>query len=328
MQATPVDALNLLFESVQIDSTSLTLCDLRHPWGIAFPGVGPAILHAVTAGTARFEYQDGTVFELQPGEVLLTNRYTRCDIMSRRGAPLTDFQKLWAERGLARWAPERRDFSAPNLLRFGGRGPRTLLMGVIFEIREPWRSSLLMKLPPYIHLKREQSGLAPWLEAAISAFVAESTRQPHGYGAIARRLGEIVLFSSLRSYLASPKRDTELHWFAALTDKRIARVLDAIKTTPQHPWTLNELAHEAGMSRSAFAERFHEVVGLAPVKYLRDVRMNYVAQRLASGTLTVKDAARRTGYSSASAFSTAFKRMFGAAPQLYGRSQALEALEP
>ncbi len=320
MSATSVDVLSQLFESIQIDSTSLGLCNLRHPWGIAFPGGSPAILHAVTSGVAHFEFHDGSAFVLEPGDVLLTNRLIGGAMMSRPGVPLVELQRIWAERGFVHWAPGRSPPS-PNLLKLGGRGPRTILMGVMFDVREPWRSSLLMKLPPFIHLKRNESGLAPWLEPALSALVEENARDPQGYGAIARRLAEVVLFSSLRSYLAGHKMEADLRWFSALTDRRITHALDAIRKSPERAWTLGALAREAGMSRSTFAARFHEVIGVSPVKHLRDVRMKHAAEGLATGDLTVKEAARRTGYTSSSAFSVAFKRRFGEPPQNYGRAR-------
>jgi AraC-like DNA-binding protein len=317
MKTQPSDRLSELFESVEVDTTVLTLWKLHHPWGVAFPGAHAAILHAVTAGSARFEYADGTVFRLEAGDVLLTNHCIRGAMVSRAGVPLTRFEDLWAERGFALWEPGR-SVQSLNLLEFGGQGPQTIMMAVMFDVGEPWRTNLLMKLPPYIHLRRSESVLAPWLEAAVSGLAEENARQPLGYGPIAHRIAEIVLFSCIRSYFADPERE-ELRWFSALTDRRLAKVLTAVRTQPDHEWTLSELSREAGMSRSTFAARFHEVLAVSPMKFLRDLRMTRAAEALAAGRLTVKEAARRTGYTSASAFSVAFKRKFGAPPHGYSR---------
>lgn len=323
MKTPPSDRLSELFESVEVNSTVLTLWKLRHPWGVAFPGAHAAILHAVTTGTARFEYADGTEFQLEPGDVLLTNRFIRGAMMSHAGAPLAVLEELWAERGFARWAsgrltPSPSPSPSPNLLELGGDGLRTTMMAVMFDVGEPWRTNLLMKLPPYIHLRRDECVLAPWLEAAVSGLAEENVRQPLGYGPIARRIAEIVLFSCIRSYFANSERD-EPRWFSALTDGRLARVLMAVRTRPDHGWTLTDLSREAGMSRSTFASTFHEALAVSPMRYLRDLRMKQAAEGLAAGRLTVKEAARRTGYTSASAFSVAFKRRFGAPPHAYGR---------
>lgn len=317
MKTQPADKLSELFESVEVDTTVLTVWKLRHPWGVAFPGPNAAILHAVTAGVAHFEYADGARFRLDPGDILLTNRSSPGAMMSRAGVALVPFEELWAQRGFELWTPGR-SVQALNVVQFGGHGAQTTMMAVMFDVGEPWRTNLLMKLPNYIHLKRSESVLAPWLEAAVSGLAEENARQPLGYGPIAHRVAEIVLFSCIRSYFVDPQRDG-LRWFSALTDQRLAKALTAVRTRPDHAWTLAELSREAGMSRSTFAARFHEVLAVSPMKYLRDVRMTRVAEALAAGKLTVKEAARRTGYTSASAFSVAFKRKFGAPPHAYGR---------
>lgn len=315
-QLPSTDTLSPLFESIEVSSTVLAMWNLRAPWGIAFPGADAAMLHAVTAGSARVEFSDGSVFELQSGDVLLTNRFIRGAMMSQPGVALTRFEEIWARRGLDLWSPGH--FTPPpNILNLGGRGPLTVMLGVMFEVGEPWRTSLLLRLPPYIHLRHNESVLAPWLQAAVSAIAEENARQPLGYGPIARRIAEIVLFSCIRSYFARPNLD-ELPWISGLTDRRLARVLTAIRAQPHHAWTLAELAREAGLARSTFASRFQEVVAVSPMRYVRDLRMRQVADALAAGRMTVKEAARRAGYTSASAFSVAFKRKFGAPPGAYG----------
>jgi AraC-like DNA-binding protein len=317
MSTSIADTLSTLFESIEINSTALGLWELRHPWGIAFPGANGAILHAITMGMARIEFDTGAAFQLEPGDVLLTTRFGPGRVMSREGVSFTPLEELWAERGLKRWAPGRSPPS-PSLLQFGGEGARTILMGVLFDVREPWRTHLLLHLPPYLHFKRAESVLAPWLEAALYGIVEENARQPLGYAPMARRITEMVLFSCIRSYLASPEQ-RDVQWLTALTDPRLAKVMTSMRTSPARHWTLSTLAREAGMSRSTFAARFHEVLAMSPMKYLRDLRMRDAAEGLAVGRLTVKDAARQTGYASSGAFRAAFKRQFGVLPHEYGR---------
>ena len=315
MQTHSVDALGQLFESIEVSSTALNICNLRHPWGIAFPGANATYLHAVTHGEMRVEYADGSVFELRAGDVLLSSRLMPGAMMSRPGVTLIGLEQLWSERGFTRWA-EQRSTPSPNVLTFGGRGSRTLMIGVMFGVGEPWRTNLLSKLPPHIHLKRSENVLAPWLATALKAISQENLRQPLGYGPIAQRIGEIVLFSCIRSYLLRAS-DDERNWFSALTDRRLAKVITVMRTDPNRGWTLRSLAREAGMSRSTFASRFHDVVAMSPMKYLRNLQMTQAASDLAAGQISVKEAARRTGYASPSAFSIAFKRRFGASPQRY-----------
>jgi len=309
------DALAPLFESIEIDSTTLALWRLGHPWGIAFPGTNGASLHAVTAGSAYFELGDGTTFVLQPGDVLLMTRFLPGTMRSRPGVPLVPLERIWAEHHFNRWQPGLTS-PAPNVLEYGGRGTRTLIMGVLFDVAEPWRTNLLARLPSHLHFKRGQSVLARWLASALSAIVEENVRLPLGYGPIARRIAEIVLFSCIRSYLAGTRRE-DLHWLSALTNRHISRALSVMRTAPDRHWTVGGLAREAGMSRSTFAARFREVIGISPMKYLRDLRMKQAANALALGQVTVKQAARAAGYAYAGAFRMAFKRRYGVLPRCH-----------
>lgn len=88
----------------------------------------------------------------------------------------------------------------------------------------------------------------------------------------------------------------------------------------KRPWTLAALAREVGMSRSAFASRFAQIVGVPPIEYLANWRMTLAKSELASSDLPMTDIAEMAGYQSVSAFSTAFKRETGYSPRLYARS--------
>jgi AraC-like DNA-binding protein len=74
------------------------------------------------------------------------------------------------------------------------------------------------------------------------------------------------------------------------------------------------------MSRSAFASRFVQLVGVPPIEYLANWRMALAKSALASSEVPMTDIAEIAGYRSVSAFSTAFKRETGLSPTLYVRS--------
>ncbi|TQM37257.1 AraC-like DNA-binding protein [Pseudonocardia cypriaca] len=103
-------------------------------------------------------------------------------------------------------------------------------------------------------------------------------------------------------------------WFAALADPVVGPALEAVHAAPARHWTVEELAARSGSSRAAFAKRFRELVGSAPLAYLRSWRMTLAAEYLADPDVTVGAVARRVGYSDAFTFSAAFKRERGVAP--------------
>ena len=109
--------------------------------------------------------------------------------------------------------------------------------------------------------------------------------------------------------------------FAAMQDKRLAVVLEAIHSEPWHQWTIAELCARAGMSRSALAEKFGGYIGTSPIEYLTSWRMQIAARSLRETRMTIERVAERCGYKSASAFSKAFKRALGVSPAAYRRGE-------
>ena len=87
---------------------------------------------------------------------------------------------------------------------------------------------------------------------------------------------------------------------------------------PAHAWTIEELAHDVGASRSVLAERFAELVGLPPMHYLASWRMQ-IASGLLSNGVHIAAVAAETGYGSEAAFSRAFKKLVGVPPSAWRR---------
>ena len=114
----------------------------------------------------------------------------------------------------------------------------------------------------------------------------------------------------------------EAGWLAALADKRLRAAIAAMHGTPGQRWTLQTLAREAGMSRTAFAVTFKERVGLSPMDYLTRWRMMQAADRLISTRQSLAEIGLALGYESEKSFSTAFKRVMNCSPRQYGRRQA------
>jgi transcriptional regulator GlxA family with amidase domain len=111
-------------------------------------------------------------------------------------------------------------------------------------------------------------------------------------------------------------------WAGALTDPSIAPVLAAMHADPAEGWTVESLAARAGLSRAAFAKRFHTLVGVPPLAYLTHWRMTTAARLLRESDSSLAAVAARTGYGSEFAFAKAFKRAYGQAPGGYRRSHA------
>jgi AraC-like DNA-binding protein len=177
---------------------------------------------------------------------------------------------------------------------------------------------LMEMLPPIVHIRKESDQQA--LRWAVERMRQEIREQQAGSHLIAQHLAHMMLIQALRMYL-DQARDGGSGWLAALADKQLGVAISAIHAEPSRRWTLQELAERACMSRSAFAQKFKDAVGIAPMEYLARWRMLLAADRLENSTEPVSAIALSLGYESESAFSTAFKRTMGDSPRRYGRER-------
>jgi AraC-like DNA-binding protein len=138
------------------------------------------------------------------------------------------------------------------------------------------------------------------------------------------RLSELMFVDVVRRYLEALPPDRH-GWLAGLREPFIGRALTALHRDPARAWTLEALAHEVGLSRSALAERFTDFVGQPPAQYLTNWRMQLAASYLLDGTDNVAAVAERVGYESEAAFSRAFKKVVGVAPSQWRRRRRLTA---
>jgi AraC family transcriptional regulator, alkane utilization regulator len=138
------------------------------------------------------------------------------------------------------------------------------------------------------------------------------------------RLSELLFIDFVRHYFESlPEGRTG--WLAGLRDQFVGRALASLHADPARAWTIESLARDVGLSRSALAERFTSFVGQPPMQYLANWRMQCAAGLLMIGTENVATVAERVGYESEAAFNRAFKKIVGVPPGEWRRGKALRA---
>jgi AraC-like DNA-binding protein len=111
-------------------------------------------------------------------------------------------------------------------------------------------------------------------------------------------------------------------WLAGLRDPAVARALALLHGDSARAWSVDELGRAAGLSRSALADRFTRLIGMAPMQYLAQWRMQLAAQKLKDTSASLAQVAKLVGYESEAAFSRAFKKAFGSAPATWRRATA------
>jgi AraC-like DNA-binding protein len=198
-------------------------------------------------------------------------------------------------------------------------GPATMrMLGGYFRFDRANAPLLVKLLPPVVHIRREEPG-ATRLRRTVELIGEEADADRPGRVLILERLVEVLLVEALRFRSASAARE-EQGLLAGLSDPALARTLREIHVDVARRWTVEQLARAAGMSRAVFAERFARKVGMPPMQYLLEWRVALAKAMLRGERPSLAEVAEKTGYQSASAFSTAFARLTGRSPSEFARS--------
>lgn len=196
-------------------------------------------------------------------------------------------------------------------------------LGGSFSIEKVNGPLLVALLPAQIHIPASQ-GRGLRLHRLIELIIEECSREDPGKEMLLQRLLEVLLVEALRWRGFNDDRD-RAGLLQAMRDPVLARVLRAMHADVRAHWTVASLAQVAGMSRSAFAARFGEVLGCGAIEYLSRWRMALAKDALLRGAKTLDRIADDIGYESASAFSTAFRKRWGCSPGRFARATMPEA---
>jgi AraC-like DNA-binding protein len=301
--APPVSVIDDVLSATSVETTVFGRIALPSTWGISFPPGPKAAFHVVDSGEAWLtESSLEAPRRLTQGHVVLLARGTGHALCSRPGVPLQSLPDFLAELPRTMAAQEA----------------QTAILCGAYRIRDSMRHPLLSLLPPVVHVDTAEH---PTLRALLTLMEAERTA--HGFGAESTRakLVDIMFIHLIRVWL-DRQPTAPGTWLEATRDPRIADVLRAIHGRPALPWTLNDLAKLASMSRAAFVRRFRALTGEAPLTYLARWRMAQAERMLRDTSLSVSEIATRVGYGSEFAFSKAFRRTRGVAPANYRKSAA------
>lgn len=311
-----MDPLSDVLRVVRLDGAFFYAVEAAEPWRVeAVPAeqLAPRILpeaehlisyHIVTSGRCWGGLMGGPLEELNAGDVLVfPHGDAHVMASSRDGAVGT----------LALDAtPDR----YPHTVTLGNEGPPTvtLVCGFLGCDRRPF-NPLLATLPGHLHVREMSAG---WVATFADQVVQESRARRAGAESVLTRLAELMFVEVLRRHLESMPEE-QSGWLAGLRDEYVGRALAALHANPKRSWTIEDLARETGLSRSALAERFTARVGQSPIQYLTHWRMQVASGLLAQGQAKVADVAEQVGYESEAAFSRAFKKVVGVPPGVWRR---------
>ena len=290
-----------------LDLIRLTGCvyfqrDFHAPWGMRIEGTGFAQFHVVTRGTCKVEV-GGQWHACSAGDVLVFpdgDAHTLADCEGR--------DAVAGPEAMASFAGDTPYFA---------EGPiSTRIICGHYAYRRDIKHPVMSELPGFLHLHGFDLGPADSL-AALPALMAELSSPAAGSTAVIERYAEILLIQILRIHAARQAPASGV--LAMVADQRMSRVLSRIHRDFAADIGLEDLAAEAALSRSAFAQRFRDLAGMAPIAYLTKWRMLTAGSLLKTSDLSVANVSSEVGYSSDIAFTRAFKREFGVAPSIYRR---------
>jgi len=151
----------------------------------------------------------------------------------------------------------------------------------------------------------------PRLAALVALLFDEAFSPECGRQAALDRLCELLVIQLLR--ISMDNCTSSIGLLAGLADPRLAKALTCIHAEPARSWTLEQLAHEAGMSRANFAVKFRDTLGMTPGDYMSHWRLGLAKSLLRKGS-SVSLVSDHVGYSSPAAFTRAFIARFGLPP--------------
>jgi AraC-like DNA-binding protein len=317
------DALSDVLKIVRLTGAAYFDIVAQEPWSVhspvrdlilprVLPGADHLIAyHVVTEGHCYASLIGGEPVPLEAGEVVV---FTNADphVMSshagmRAEQPTADFLDI-VDAG-------RLPFHVNLASGDRDRASARLVCGYLACDSRPF-NPLLGALPPILKAGNPRSNDTGWLGQFIHFAVAEVSDKRAGSESVLTKLSELMFIEVVRRYIETlPTQKTG--WLAGLRDPSISKALALIHARPSFSWTIEGLARQCGVSRSVFAERFVQLLGVPPMHYLAQWRMQVASEMLKRRNLNMAAIAAEIGYESEAAFSRSFKRTMGVTPSAW-----------
>lgn len=282
-------------------------------WGVTVPDYRQAArFHLVVQGHLYVSFSDGEVLKLNPGDLILIP-HGRTHILS--DAPRDSAPPLETVLSDAGYAGD--GFLAVGA---GAEHEKTKLICGHFSFRAGADHPLLRALPDYFIVSPSQRVANSLLDDVMRILLQQVFLAEDGTIASVIRLSEIMFIELLRVNLVNNAVFDKI--MNAFTDQKISQAISLIHKDPNAAWSVDSLASEVGMSRSRFAHRFKDLLGMGPMTYLSEWRLQKSLQLLEKSNVNIQDVAYGTGYKSAAAFTRAFSGRFGVSPSQYRQDNA------
>jgi AraC-like DNA-binding protein len=315
-----MDALSEALRSVRMTGAIFADALCTAPWGFAVPAIervagvlapGTERLvgyHLVTEGKALVRLDGAPDVTITAGDIVIVPHGDAHTVSNGAPSELID-----SGAAVGQWLA-----GDINTLRVGGAGEVTRFVCGYFGCERHAARLFLAGLPSLIRISVRGDAAGQWLENSIRHLLDQATSGRPGRGVLLSKMAEALFIETLRRYMdVLPPEQTG--WLAGARDPVVGAALALLHRKPCFAWTIDQLASQAGASRSVLAERFARFLGESPLAYLARWRMQLAARKLQTTRDTIINVAAEVGYESEAAFSRAFRREFGLPPAQYRR---------
>jgi AraC-like DNA-binding protein len=306
-----MDVLNDILKSIKLGGGVYFRCEFSAPWGMDIQPTPVAEFHIVVRGTCwlRMAAMEEPI-PLHGGDLVVFPHGDAHALLDSPDGVAKPAQEILEGQNLENYGP----------VTYGGDGlPSTVLCGY-FEFDRNNPHPLVRALPPLIHIRGADGMDFAWLQTAINFMIHETKNAKPGSEAVVSRLAEVLFVQMMRAHITQSGASSGI--LAAICDKQIGAALQLMHGAPEESWDLIRLSQKVGMSRSAFAMRFHQLVGQTPLQYLTFWRMQEARGLLRNSRLSTAGIAERVGYQSEASFSKVFKKIVGVGPGAFRKASS------
>ena len=290
---------------VTLDATA------RAPWCVAVPSsTTMSRAHLVIDGECLVKAASGEQAVVKAGEVALLahgDAHLVGSSLEQEARPLSALMK----------APVAGELVPVSL---GESGATTRWIVLTLSAERHLAAPLLNSLPPIMRVDLTGASALHWFTDALGLTLSASAAPPIGAAAERARLAELLIVEAFSRYVYGLPLGGK-GWLAGLSDRFVGRALALVHGRPSEPWTVERLGRHVGLSRSALAERFSQVMGEPIFTFLTRWRLQVAAEYLLTTQRPIESIAHEAGYESAGAFSVAFKRVFGKPPSVWRKKR-------
>ena len=303
-----MDTLGGLLDAPRARGAFALRAVMNSPWCLRDIANSPLTLIAGVKGKLWLVPDEGDALQVGPGDIAIIRRPMHYNLSD---APNSNPQMIIhpGQRCCDLEGNSLHDVMMHGVRTWGNdaQGSTLFLVGA-YEHLSDISDRLLRALPPVISLTHED-----WESPLVGLLCDEVIKDEPGQAAVLDRLLDLLVTAVLKAWF-SQQDTTRPEWWRYQGDRIVERALKIMHDNPAHPWTLESLAAESGASRASLSRRFQELVGEAPMTFLKNWRMALAADLLCHSDETVGTVAEKVGYSTPYAFSAAFKRVRGISP--------------